>query len=154
MSEAHTVHSHLEDVAPLAAGLADRAEEGRVILYGPTNYEAGETIPFAILLVDGSPVIEGHGVVAASGGGGEDRDPGFRYRLVLTRPDVLADSDKAQVVRMRADWTRRDDEITAALARLGRNGVPVYALLRPGQEPLLLPEILTAGLVRSALSGL
>jgi len=32
--------------------------------------------------------------------------------------------------------------------------VPVYALLRPGQEPLLLPEILTAGLVRSALSGL
>jgi thiol:disulfide interchange protein len=75
-------------------------------------------------------------------------------RLVLTQPDVLADFDKAQVVRMRADWTRRDDEITAALARLGRNGVPVYALLRPGQEPLLLPEILTAGLVRSALSGL
>ncbi len=75
-------------------------------------------------------------------------------RLVLTQPAVLADFDKAQVVRMRADWTRRDAEITAALARLGRNGVPVYALLRPGQEPLLLPEILTAGLVRSALAGL
>ena len=75
-------------------------------------------------------------------------------RLVLTQADVLADFDKAQVVRMRADWTRRDAEITAALARLGRNGVPVYALLRPGQEPLLLPEILTAGLVRSALAGL
>ena len=75
-------------------------------------------------------------------------------RLVLTQPAVLADFDKAQVVRMRADWTRRDAEITAALARLGRNGVPVYALLRPGQEPVLLPEILTAGLVRSALAGL
>jgi len=75
-------------------------------------------------------------------------------RLVLNQPDVLADFDKAQVVRMRADWTRRDAEITAALARLGRNGVPVYALLRPGQDPLLLPEILTAGLVRSALTGL
>ncbi|MDH4391040.1 MAG: protein-disulfide reductase DsbD family protein [Aquabacterium sp.] len=75
-------------------------------------------------------------------------------RLVLTQPAVVADFDKAQVVRMRADWTRRDAEITAALARLGRNGVPVYALLRPGQEPLLLPEILTAGLVRSALAGL
>ncbi len=75
-------------------------------------------------------------------------------RLVLTQPAVLADFDRAQVVRMRADWTRRDAEITAALARLGRNGVPVYALLRPGQEPLLLPEILTAGLVRSALAGL
>jgi len=84
MSEALTVHSHFEDVAELAAGLADRVEEGRVILYGPTNYEAGETIPFAILLADGSPVIEGHGVVAASVDGGEDRDPGFRYDVVLT----------------------------------------------------------------------
>ena len=60
----------------------------------------------------------------------------------------------ANVMLMRADWTRRDARITAALARLGRNGVPVYALLRPGHEPLLLPEILTAGLVRSALAGL
>ncbi len=75
-------------------------------------------------------------------------------RLVLNQTAVLADFDKAKVVRMRADWTRRDAEITAALARLGRNGVPVYALLRPGQEPVLLPEILTAGLVRSALAGL
>ena len=75
-------------------------------------------------------------------------------RLVLNQGAVLADFDKAQVVRMRADWTRRDAEITAALARLGRNGVPVYALLRPGQPPVLLPEILTAGLVRSALAGL
>jgi thiol:disulfide interchange protein DsbD len=74
-------------------------------------------------------------------------------RLVLTRADVLADFDRAQVVRMRADWTRRDAEITAALARLGRNGVPVYALLRPGQPPVLLPEILTTGIVRDALAG-
>ncbi len=75
-------------------------------------------------------------------------------RLVLNQAAVLADFEKARVVRMRADWTRRDAEITAALARLGRNGVPVYALLRPGQDPVLLPEILTAGLVRSALAGL
>ena len=74
-------------------------------------------------------------------------------RLVLNQPDVLADFNAAKVVRLRADWTRRDADITAALARLGRNGVPVYALLRPGQSPQLLPEILTVGLVRSALAG-
>jgi thiol:disulfide interchange protein DsbD len=74
-------------------------------------------------------------------------------RLVLSRPDLLADFDRAHVVRMRADWTRRDAEITAALARFGRNGVPVYALLRPGQPPVLLPEILTTGIVRDALAG-
>lgn len=93
MSEVLTVHSHFEDVAELAAGLADRVEDGRVILYGPTNYEAGETIPFAILLVDGSTVIEGHGVVAASVDGGEDRDPGFRYDVVLTDLQMDARSE-------------------------------------------------------------
>ncbi|MBL8351231.1 MAG: thioredoxin family protein [Burkholderiaceae bacterium] len=74
-------------------------------------------------------------------------------RLVLDRPATLADFDAAGTVLMRADWTRRNPEISAALARLGRNGVPVYALLRPGQEPLLLPEVLTPMLVRDALAG-
>ena len=55
---------------------------------------------------------------------------------------------------MRADWTNRDVRITNALARLGRNGVPVYVLIRPGREPLLLPEILTVRLVREALDTL
>lgn len=61
---------------------------------------------------------------------------------------------QANVALMRADWTQRDARITEALARLGRNGVPVYVLLRPGREPLLLPEVLTAALVRDALATL
>jgi hypothetical protein len=32
--------------------------------------------------------------------------------------------------------------------------VPVYVLMRPGKSPLLLPEVLTAGLVREALASL
>lgn len=75
-------------------------------------------------------------------------------RLVLNTDATRGDFDRAEVVLMRADWTLRDPEITAALARLGRNGVPVYALMRPGKEPLLLPEVLTAGLVRDALARL
>ncbi len=73
-------------------------------------------------------------------------------RLVLNTDATQADFKRANVVLMRADWTSRDAEITAALARLGRNGVPVYALMRPGKEPMLLPEILTAGAVRDALA--
>jgi thiol:disulfide interchange protein DsbD len=53
---------------------------------------------------------------------------------------------------MRADWTNRDPEITAALARLGRSGVPVYALYTGGGgTPELLPELLTQDLVVEAL---
>ena len=75
-------------------------------------------------------------------------------RLVLHTDATMQAFAHANVALMRADWTQRDARITAALARLGRNGVPVYVLLRPGREPLLLPEILTAQLVRDALATL
>ena len=53
---------------------------------------------------------------------------------------------------VRADWTRRDPTITRALAALGRQGVPVYVLYRPGKEPLLLPEVLQRQTVLDALA--
>jgi len=75
-------------------------------------------------------------------------------RLVLNDPAVLAAFGARRVALVRADWTRRDPDITRALAALGRNGVPVYVLYRPGREPLLLPEVLTAGTVVDALATL
>jgi len=75
-------------------------------------------------------------------------------RLVLDTDQARQAFERANVVRVRADWTRRDAVITQALARLGRNGVPVYVLLRPGNDALLLPEILSQGIVREALATL
>ena len=75
-------------------------------------------------------------------------------QLVLTRPDVERAFTERGVTRLRADWTRRDDEITQALAELGRNGVPVYALYLPGRSVRLLPEILTRETVLAALAGI
>ena len=69
-------------------------------------------------------------------------------RLVLDQPEVEEAFRKAGVVMMRADWTNHDDTITAALAQLGRSGVPTYALYSGGMQsaPKLLPEVLTTGL--------
>lgn len=75
-------------------------------------------------------------------------------KLVLDTAGTRQAFTQAGVVLMRADWTNRDPRITAALAALGRNGVPVYVLYRPGKAPLLLPEVLTAGLVKEALATL
>ena len=75
-------------------------------------------------------------------------------RLVLHSDETMQAFAQSKVTLMRADWTNRDVRITNALARLGRNGVPVYVLIRPGREPLLLPEILTHRLVREALATL
>jgi len=72
-------------------------------------------------------------------------------RLVLGRADVLAAFRAHKVELVRADWTRRDDEITRALAALGRSGVPVYVLYKPGRAPVLLPEVLTRERLLAAL---
>lgn len=82
----------------------------------------------------------------------------FNKRGTLANPQVMADFAQRQVVLMRADWTRRDAAIGAELTRLGRSGVPVYALYRPGEPagaaPKLLPEILSVQTVREALAAL
>ena len=67
----------------------------------------------------------------------------FNKRNALADARVLAAFERAGVALLRADWTLRDATISAELRRLGRSGVPVYALYVPGQtEPKLLPEIL------------
>ncbi|MET0352222.1 MAG: thioredoxin family protein [Rhizobacter sp.] len=78
----------------------------------------------------------------------------FNKRTALADPAVLAQARDGDVLLLRADWTRRDPVITRELTRLGRSGVPVYALYaRPDQPPRLLPEVLRAADVREALAG-
>ncbi len=76
-------------------------------------------------------------------------------RTTLADARVQAAFAERGVVLLRADWTRRDSAISAELARLGRSGVPVYALHLPGgAAPRLLSEILSPGEVLSALEAL
>ena len=62
---------------------------------------------------------------------------------VLLRPDVSALLKGYGVVRLRADYTRPDPEIQKWLASVGRAGLPVYVLYRPGRQVYFFPEILT-----------
>jgi thiol:disulfide interchange protein DsbD len=82
----------------------------------------------------------------------------FNKRTTLARAEVKSAFDERKVLLLRADWTRRDAAITAELTRLGRSGVPVYALYAPGATqaggPRLLNEILSPDEVRGALSAL
>jgi thiol:disulfide interchange protein/DsbC/DsbD-like thiol-disulfide interchange protein len=60
-----------------------------------------------------------------------------------------------KVVLMKGDWTNRDPAITKALAAFGRAGVPLYLVYngKPGStEPVVLPQLLTAGVVQSAFA--
>ena len=66
---------------------------------------------------------------------------------------LQAFADK-HVLLLQADWTRRDPAITQALSALGRSGVPVYVLLAPGKQALVLSELLTPDAVLKALADL
>lgn len=73
--------------------------------------------------------------------------------LVLERNETVRLLTKHRVALLRADWTRRDPEVTDALAALGRNGVPVYAFYAPGRSAAqLLPEALTPSVIRKAVA--
>jgi thiol:disulfide interchange protein DsbD len=75
-------------------------------------------------------------------------------QLVLNTDAVQQAFAGSNVALVRADWTRRDPAIGQALATLGRNGVPVYVLYRPGKAPLLLPEVLQQRMILDALATL
>jgi len=75
-------------------------------------------------------------------------------KSTLSSPEVMADFAAHQVTLLRADWTRRDPAITAALSALGRSGVPVYVLHAPGQAPLVLSELLSVNKLHEALATL
>jgi thiol:disulfide interchange protein len=78
----------------------------------------------------------------------------YNKKTTLSNAAVLADIQAKNVALLRADWTRRDPVVTAALAQLGRSGVPVYVIYKPGRAPVVLSEILSVDDVRAELARL
>lgn len=76
-------------------------------------------------------------------------------RVALSTGEVK-DAFAAQgVTYLKGDWTRQDPRITALLKQHQRSGVPLY-LFYPagtGSEPRILPQLLTPGIVVSALQA-
>lgn len=77
-------------------------------------------------------------------------------KLVLHRQEIQEAFRLKGVIVMEADWTNSDPEITKALERWGRAGVPFYLLYGrdPNADPILFPEILTKEIVLKALEGI
>lgn len=78
----------------------------------------------------------------------------YNKKTTLADAGVQADFAAKNVALLRADWTRRDPAITAALAQLGRSGVPVYVLHAPGKAPVVFSEILGEAELRAAVAAL
>jgi thiol:disulfide interchange protein len=78
----------------------------------------------------------------------------FNKKTALADEAVQQDFTAKKVQLLRADWTRRDPAITQALQQLGRSGVPVYVIYKPGSAPVILSEILSVTQLRAELARL
>ncbi len=74
---------------------------------------------------------------------------------VFTSEKVIDMFLDKNIVTLKADWTNRDPKITEALAKYGRSAVPFNIIYSPNLDnPIILPEILTAGIVIETLENL
>ncbi len=75
-------------------------------------------------------------------------------KFVFHNNDVLRTFAEKKIVTLRADWTNQDPAITAELAKYQRSAVPFNVIWKPGKtDPLILPELLTPGIVLAAVKG-
>ncbi len=74
-------------------------------------------------------------------------------RMALSQPAVRQAFKESGVAYLKGDWTQKDPLITELLTRHGRSGVPLYLYYPAGADaaPVVLPQILTPGLVTSVL---
>jgi thiol:disulfide interchange protein DsbD len=73
-------------------------------------------------------------------------------KLVFGSAEVLKTFADKKIATLRADWTNKDPRITAELAAYQRSAVPFNVIWLPGKDaPVLLPEILTPGIVLGAV---
>ena len=63
----------------------------------------------------------------------------------VQRQETADAFEAGNVAVLMGDWTRPDPEISKFLEKHGRAGVPLYLFYAPGEEPVILPQILTVG---------
>ncbi len=74
-------------------------------------------------------------------------------KLALDRGEVTQLLSDGSVIAMRADWTRRDDDIAAYLTGFGSFGIPFNVVYGPATpRGIVLPELLTSARVVDAVS--
>ncbi|MEN9213805.1 MAG: protein-disulfide reductase DsbD family protein [Gloeomargarita sp. DG_1_5_bins_55] len=75
-------------------------------------------------------------------------------RLVLSQAAVQQAFRQRGITLLKADWTRRNPEITQVLQGFGRSGVPLYVLYPGGnQPPVVWPSRLSVAQVTELLSS-
>ena len=124
-----------------ASSLQDNAEDSVTAMNTEVLGQAKEWVPFSKELLN-KLVSEGKPVFI---------DFTARWCLICQTNHMALSTNQVDkrfkelgVVKMKADWTKRDPSITNELKKFGRSGVPLYLFYDgKGEKPEILPQILT-----------
>ncbi len=74
-------------------------------------------------------------------------------QVAFSDQTVIKKFKESNIAVLKADWTSKDESITKALAKFGRNSVPLYVLYSGSKnaQAKLLPEIITPDILLDAL---
>ncbi len=73
-------------------------------------------------------------------------------KIVFSSSEIKSAFREKNIATLKADWTNKDPQITAELAKFGRGAVPFNLVYKPAAaEPIILPELLTPGTVLDAV---
>ena len=123
------------------AGPAEGAEAAKL------DAQAYTPEKLAALLAEGRPVLVNYTAAWCVSCQVNDR-------TALSTRTVSEALTRNNAAYLKADWTKRDPQIAAELARFGRAGVPLYLVYgAKGGDPAILPSLLTPGLVTKALDA-
>jgi thiol:disulfide interchange protein len=77
-------------------------------------------------------------------------------QTTLSTDTVKESLSENNITYLKGDWTNEDPEITEMLEHFKRPSVPLYVLYSgdPNVEPVILPQILTPGIVSSAFGSI
>lgn len=73
-------------------------------------------------------------------------------RTTLSRASVQEAFSSHGVAYVKVDWTNRDAEVSKLLENYGRYGVPMYVYYPVDEPPIVLPQVLTPGMVLDLLT--
>lgn len=74
-------------------------------------------------------------------------------KFVLEQDDIVDALSGPEILLLQADWTRRDEKISAYLQRHGRYGIPFDVVYGPNKpDGILLPELLSKKAITDALT--
>ncbi|MDR1488425.1 MAG: thioredoxin family protein [Holosporales bacterium] len=71
---------------------------------------------------------------------------------VFKKKEIIDFFKTNKIIVMKADWTRKNDEISKTLKSLGYNSVPLYVFYGPGSKaPVILPVLISVNDIKGSI---